>query len=48
MIPHLSVPAGDAAEGPVVVSRLWSAADLPPQQAIDNPEEVITENEDEE
>lgn len=35
------VPTGDAAEGPVVVSRLWSAADLPPQQAVDDPEEVM-------
>lgn len=35
-------PSGDPNEGCVVTCRLWSAADLPPQQAIDNPDDVVT------
>ncbi len=35
------VPSGNPAEGLVAVTRLWSAADKPPQQAIDDPEEVM-------
>lgn len=37
----VGIPSGDPAEGPIVLKRLWSAADLPPQQAIDDPEEVM-------
>lgn len=35
------VPSGEAAEGIIVLSQLHSAADLPPQQAIDDPEEMM-------
>lgn len=35
------IPSGEAAEGAVVISQLHSAADLPPQAAIDNPEEFV-------
>lgn len=37
----VAIPSGNAAEGPVVVSRLWSASDLPPQDAITTPDDVI-------
>lgn len=37
----VGVPLGDPAEGAVVLRRLWSAADKPPQQAIDAPSEVV-------
>jgi hypothetical protein len=37
----VGVPLGDPAEGPVVLRRLWSAADKPPQEAIDHPEEIL-------
>jgi hypothetical protein len=35
------VPSGDSAHGPVVVARLWSAADTPPTEATDDPTEVM-------
>jgi hypothetical protein len=35
------VPYGDAAEGVVVVARLWTAADLPPALAQSSPEDLI-------
>ena len=34
-------PSGDPAEGLVVARRLWSAADPPPQEAIDHPADVL-------
>ncbi len=37
----VGVPLGDPSEGPVVLRRLWSAADKPPQEAIDHPEEIL-------
>lgn len=37
----VGTPSGDPGEGIVVLKRMWSAADLPPQQAIDDPEEVM-------
>jgi len=35
------LPSGDAAEGCVVVARTWSAADIPPQAAVDDAGEVM-------
>lgn len=35
------IPSGVTAEGPVVVSRLWSDADKVPQEVIDNPEDFV-------
>ena len=35
------IPSGILAEGAVLIGRTWSAADTPPQQAIDDPEEVM-------
>jgi hypothetical protein len=35
------VPSGDLAEGAVVVSRMWSASDPPPQQAQVTPDDVV-------
>ena len=35
------IPSGFLAEGAVVVKRLWSASDLPPQEAVDNPGETL-------
>lgn len=37
----VELPSGDPAEGPVVTARLWSAADTPPQEVVDHPEEVL-------
>ncbi len=37
----VGTPSWDPWEGIVVLKRMWSAADLPPQQAIDDPEEVM-------
>lgn len=37
----VAAPSGDPAEGIVVVQRLWSAADKPPQRAADFPDEVL-------
>lgn len=37
----VAIPSGDPMDGPVVVARLWSEADTPPQQAIDDPDEVM-------
>jgi hypothetical protein len=34
-------PDGDPATGGVIVARLWSASDVPPQLAIDNPKDVV-------
>ena len=34
-------PSGDPAQGLVIVSRLWSAADVPPAQASQQPEDVV-------
>jgi hypothetical protein len=39
-------PDGDPASGGIVVARLWSASDLPPQDAIDNPKDFIRVMED--
>jgi hypothetical protein len=36
----VEAPSGDPAEGLVVVRRLWSASDPPPQEAIDTPDDV--------
>lgn len=33
-------PSGDPDEGLVITQRLWSPADPPPQEVIDNPEDV--------
>lgn len=38
---EISIPLGDPAEGPVVSRRLWSAADLPPQEVIDHDDDVV-------
>lgn len=35
------VPSGITAEGPVVISRLWSSADKPPELAEQNPEDMV-------
>lgn len=35
------IPSGLIAEGVSVISRTWDAVDAPPQQAIDDPEEVM-------
>jgi hypothetical protein len=35
------IPSGDVAEGAVVVSRLWSASDPPPQQAQTTPDDLV-------
>lgn len=37
----VEIPLGDPAEGASVVARHWNAADLPSQEAIDNPDEVV-------
>jgi len=37
----VAIPSGDAAEGAVVIARLWSAADIPPQEATDDVGEVM-------
>jgi hypothetical protein len=37
----LVIPSGDPCDGAVVVARLWSSAATPPQEAIDNPDEVM-------
>lgn len=37
----VAVPSGDQANGAVVINRLWSAADKPPQEALDNPEDLV-------
>ena len=36
----VEAPGGEPGEGWIVVRRLWSAADPPPQEAIDNPNDV--------
>lgn len=35
------LPDGDPAAGGIVVARLWGAIDLPPQLAIDHPNDII-------
>ena len=35
------IPSGDASEGVIVSDRLWSAADLPPTEAVNAPDEVM-------
>jgi len=35
------LPNGDPAEGAIVVARLWGAADTPPTEAKDDPDEVM-------
>lgn len=37
----VGVPSGDPREGPVVQSRLWSAADPPPGEAAAHPRDVL-------
>jgi len=37
----VEAPSGDSAEGYVVTRRLYSASDLPPQEAISDPTEVM-------
>lgn len=37
----VAIPSGNPAEGAIVISRLWSAADTPPQQVVDNPEDLV-------
>lgn len=37
----VTAPDGDPAHGLVVTRRLWSAADLPPQLAVTNPDDVL-------
>lgn len=36
----VAAPSGDPDEGMVVIQRLWSPADLPPQAVVDNPTDV--------
>lgn len=37
----VEAPSGDPAEGLVVMRRLWSAADPPPVEAVDYPEDLL-------
>lgn len=37
----VGIPNGDPAEGVIVVARLWSSADKPPDDATANPDEVM-------
>lgn len=37
----VAAPSGDPANGMIVESILWSAADKPPQEAVDNPADVL-------
>jgi hypothetical protein len=37
----VALPGGDPANGPVVIARLWSNADTPPQEAIDAPDDIM-------
>jgi hypothetical protein len=39
-------PNGDGGDGPVVFARPWSPADLPPQEAVDNPDDMLIRVED--
>lgn len=37
----IQIPNGDPADGAVVVGRPWSAADPPPSDAVNHPEDVV-------
>jgi hypothetical protein len=38
---QVSIPSGHQAEGASVIQRGWNAADLPPKEAIDNPDDLV-------
>ena len=42
----VAAPNGEPAAGLVVIRRLWSPADPPPQEAVDHPEDVLIHVED--